>query len=136
MFKNCSLLTSLNISHFTLPEEKISEMFYGCQNLITLYLPNINTSKISPLFSLVSSNLIIKINEIYYFYNDLFQCTPYLCCLDYYNYTLKDYHVHNNIHKCIIMSNRDICTICGNNYEEIEINKDKNYVYCVDKDGK
>ena len=137
MFSYCSLLTYLNISHFTLPEfRNIKQMFYGCQNLIRLYLPNIDTSKISPLFFLVSSNILVKINEIDYLYDDLFQCTPYLCCLDYYNYTLKDYHINNNIHKCLEMSNQDICTLCGNNYEEIEINKDKNYTYCVDKDEK
>ena len=136
MFFDCSLLTYLNISHFTLPERYIKQMFYGCQNLIRLHLPNIDTLKISPLFSLVSSNILVKINEIDYLYDDLFQCTPYLCCLDYYNYTLKDYHINNNIHKCLEMSNQDICTLCGNNYEEIEINKDKNYTYCVDKDEK
>ena len=136
MFFDCSLLTYLNISHFTLPERYIKQMFYGCQNLIRLHLPNIDTSKISPLFFLVSSNILVKINEINYLYDDLFQCTPYLCCLDYYNYTLKDYHINNNIHKCLEIDNQDICTICGNNYEEIEINKDKSYTYCVDKNEK
>ena len=137
MFSYCSLLTYLNISHFTLPEfRNIKQMFYGCQNLIRLYLPNIDTSKISSLFFFVFSNFLVKINEIDYLYDDLFQCTPYLCCLDYYNYTLKDYHINNNIHNCIEIDNQDICTICGNNYEEIEINKDKNYTYCVDKDRK
>ena len=138
MFEGCSSLTSLNISHFILSEDIISEMFYKCPNLISLYLSNINTLIISSLFSVVSTNLIIIINDTNFISEDLFQCEPYLCCLDYYNYTVNDYNNYNYIQKCIskIRYTMSICETCGYNYEIIDINKNSNYTYCVDKNGK
>ena len=91
-------ITYLNISHFTLPEfRNIKQMFYGCQNLIRLYLPNIDTLKISPLFSLVSSNILVKINEINYLYDDLIDEATYIDDLLNLNLNKINYIIINSV---------------------------------------